>query len=108
MPNHAPDMTIDAQSAIQRMAEANKRKEQAREVIIEKEDEWRSAINRILATNDGKLMAKYMVKYVGLYAVDNTVDAARLLEKRAQRNLWLELFRKYLDPDVLVLVENQR
>ena len=74
--------------------EDNRKKQQ--EAIIERADEWKEVINRLLSTEDGKLLAKYLIKFCKVFTPDNSENQIQLVESNGKRKVYLELIRPYL------------
>jgi len=87
---------------------SNRETELKRKALLEEEiAEYKTALNEMFSTPNGKLVASKIIKYSGIHAFDNErIDGAKLIEKEARRKLWLELFRPYLNPTIRRELEN--
>jgi len=102
------DMSINPESIIAKLVKERHQKEEATQRIIENEVEWQKAANSLFGSPNGKLFIKYLLRSIGLFAVDNTRDPAKLLEDKGKRQIYLQLIRPYLTPELLMELENQR
>jgi hypothetical protein len=98
---------IDApRSSIDQLLEnaANRHKQQ--EIQIENQKEYQLAVNRVFSTNEGKLLAKYLLKHSGVFNDDEQLNPAKLIEDKGRRSYYLKLIRPYLDQKLRMEIEN--
>jgi hypothetical protein len=87
-------MQID--DIVKKLSEREEQRKKQQEVVIERADEWKEALNRLLNTDDGKLLAKYLIKFCRVFAPDNSSNQIELVENNGKRKVYLELIRPYL------------
>ncbi len=97
-------MQID--DIVKRISDARDNAKAQEEVIIERAEEWKEAINRMLMTEDGKLFAKYLIKYCVVFKPSNAQNQIQLVEENCKRKVYLELFRPYLFSKTKQEIEN--
>ncbi len=97
-----------ASSVINKLLEHRQGLERQKEVIIENQEEWKKVLNRIFSTPDGEFFAKYLLRYLGEFKVDNSLNQIKLIEDNTKRKFYLELIRPYLDVEILTTIENQQ
>ena len=110
MPEHGSDedMTISAQSIVEKMVRQNQERDRQKEKIVENAEEWTKAINSLCASPNGKLLIKYMLRHNKLFIVDNTRDHVKMIENNGARKVYLELIRPFLTAEVISDIENQK
>ena len=86
MNNHI-DEIIERKQEIDKLAEENMKK-------------YKQVLNRIFSTDDGKYLYRAMVKYCGIFSIDNKVDNDTLRERNGKRKVILEFILPFLDKDV--------
>ena len=91
-----------------RILEQRRVREEARSQVVEHEQEWAKAANRLFSTEDGQLFIKYLLRFSNIFTVDNSLAPATLIENNGKRAIYLKLIRPYLNDDVRALVENQK
>jgi hypothetical protein len=87
-------MQID--DIVKKLSDREENRKKQEEVIIERADEWKETINRLLSTEDGKLLAKYLIKFCRVFTPDNSSNQIELVENNGKRKVYLELIRPYL------------
>lgn len=97
-----------AASVINKLLEYRQKSEDVKATILENEAEWKKVINRMFATEDGQFFAKYMLRYLGIFNIDNSNNQIKLIEDNGKRKFYLELIRPYLDAKTLNLIETQK
>lgn len=75
------------------------------EIIKERQEEYKKAINSVAATPNGKLVFDILIKASGVYEPVNTADARSLLRAN-DRNFYLKFIRPYLEPQLRKELEN--
>lgn len=93
------------QDKIDRFIKAKAAQQQQAEKIIEREEEWKHAINRLAETADGILFIRYLIKVSGLFSPKPIADHIKMVEERTLCNLYLELVRKYLTEESIRRIE---
>lgn len=76
------------------------------EIVIENIAEYRLALKRIFSKNEGKLMAKYMLKFMGLFADDPQLNPAGLIEAKGRKSYYLKMIRPHLDKTLIMEIES--
>lgn len=71
--------------------------EEKEEVIIERIEEWKKALNRLASTSDGKYFLMMMVKITGIHAIRDTKNTVKMVEDAGAANFYLKWIRPYLD-----------
>jgi hypothetical protein len=70
------------------------------EDVAEKAQQYRLALNSIAASENGMFLLKTWLKAFGLFAINQSKDAAALVEERALKNFYLAFVRRHLDDDL--------
>lgn len=85
-----------------------KREESAnqKEILVENEKEYRLAVNRVYSTNEGKLLAKIMLRHNGMFKDENQLNPAGLIEEKGKRSYYLRYVRPYLENKLRMQIEN--
>lgn len=102
-----PNMEIGAESAVERMLKRREEEQKQREIIIENEAEWKDAANSLFASPNGKLLAKYLLRYCNVFSIDSTSNNVMMIENNGKRKVYLELIRPFLTAEVRSFIENQ-
>lgn len=76
------------------------------ETALENEKKFRGAINTITDTPEGMYFFKCLVKFVGLYHDNPSLDSAKLIEDKGRKSVYLRLIRPYLNPDSIKEIES--
>lgn len=79
-----------------------KRTAKKKELIEENIKKHQEVLNRIFSSEDGRFFYKVLVKYCGVFSVDNNIDDATLRENIGKKKVLLELILPYLDKDVRI------
>lgn len=103
-----PETPLSAQSITQKLLEDRETKQQQKEQVIENIEEWQKAANRLFTSDDGKLFAKYLIRFCQVFEVDNSANPAKLLEDNGKKKVYLNLIRPYLTIETLTYIEHQK
>lgn len=99
-PNKPPRSKIDDM-----LDKAMERTKQA-EIVIENQKEYALAVNRVFSTNEGKLVAEYMFKFIGLFDDPPLLNPAGLIEEKGKKSYYLKMIRPYLEKKLRMEIEN--
>lgn len=97
---------VDSNSIVDALLQHHEKQKQQEEVVIERIEDYKLALDRIFDSSDGQLFAKYLLKYTGVFH-DKPLNPAQLLEDKGRRGVYLKLIRPYLSKDVISKIENQ-
>lgn len=97
---------IEEKSIVDLLAKRQEEREKQQEVIVENIEEYKLSLNRIFAMNEGKILAKYMLRFSGVFADDNQLNPAKLIEDKGKRAYYLKMIRPFLDPQLRMELEN--
>ncbi len=95
-------MVDKSMGTVEALVKAKLERKEQDEAVIEKAEEWKECVNRILSTPDGQLLARYLIKYCGLFKADNANNQIQLIENNSKRKLWLDLFQPYINKSILL------
>jgi len=98
----------DSISVVEKLLAKHIEGEKQQEVVIERIEEYKLAVNRIASMNEGKLLFKYMLKFNSLFADDAQLNPAKLIEDKGKRAYYLKLIRPYLDPKLRMEIEGEQ
>lgn len=93
-------------SVIGEMEKRQAEREQAKEIQIENEKEYRVAVNKIFSSNEGKMLAKYMLRFNGVFQAYTQLNPAKIVEEAVLRSYYLKMIRPYLDKKIRMEIEN--
>ena len=74
-------------------------------LLKEEQEDYRNAINRLFASEDGKFFLNKMKRSCRLNSFDKDINPAKLIEDRGCRSVWFELIYPYLDKNILKELE---
>lgn len=80
-------------------------RQQYKEFQIEEIAKWREAINRIVATPDGRVLIKAMIGFSGLLSPQDIRDTQRIVEQRWKLAFYLTWIRPYIDSTLIKDIE---
>ena len=69
-------------------------------------DEYAKELNGVAASPNGKFFLKRLIKGIGVFTPQKGKDGVALIENNAQRNIYLELIRPHLEPQIRMELEN--
>ena len=75
-------------------------------IAKESEEDYKNALNGMAATPNGQFVLKQLIRYCGVFAHDDVLNPAKLVEDRGKRSVYLKLIRPYLDKQTLIELEN--
>jgi hypothetical protein len=98
---------VELDSILKKIEEKKRQSEIAEQVVIERVDDYKVALNRIFSSPDGKYFAKYLLKYINLFNDNFDIsNPAKLIEEKARRAVYLKMIRPYLDVEIRKEIEN--
>lgn len=97
----------DPNSVVQKLLEKGLEKNKREEIVIDRIDDYKAALDRIFDSPDGQYFAKYLLRFIGLYADPSALNPAGLIEDKGKRAVYLKMIRPYLSRDVIMKIENQ-
>lgn len=80
-----------------RLLQESKNLERQGEIAVENEKEYKEAINRLFSTPDGEFLAKYLIKYSGIFVAEPSTNPLQMAENNGKKLVYLRLVRGYLD-----------
>lgn len=92
-------------STADKLMEAAKLREEQFAKFKEEVEQLKSCANRIFSSEDGKFFAKKICQLSGIFDVEKSLDPQRLAFSAGCKTMYLLLFRKILDKDVLSEIE---
>ncbi len=98
---------FEGNSTIDKIAQAREGAADQQIITKEKEAEFKKALNQMMSSTEGKYVAKYLLRYLGVFAVAKTRDPVAKLEHEIRRQVYLEFLRPYLERDLRMELENQ-
>ena len=93
------DHRLEAGSIIEKIAAAREEQERFKEIIGEKREEYKQALNGMAATPNGQYVLKILINYCGIFGFQNKLDPAKLVEENGMRRVYLEAIRPFLTPE---------
>lgn len=93
-------------SIIENLMNKHIEEQKRKEIVIERMEDYKTALNRVAATNEGKLLLKYMVRFAGLFSDPPQLNPAQLIEDRGRRAYYLKMIRPYLEKKFRKEIEN--
>lgn len=97
---------INENSIIDELARRQQEREKSEQVVIENIEEYKLALNRIFSMNEGKLMAKYLLRFIGLNQDRDDINPAKLIEDKGKKSVYLRMIRPYLAREIRAEIEN--
>lgn len=91
--------------SIEKMTEQRKKQKEDELRIKEEEEQFRVSMNRLFASEDGKLFLNKLKRVCALNSFDKEINPAKLIEDAGRRKVWFELVRPYLDKSILMQLE---
>lgn len=99
---------LQMDSIVDELARRQQEREKSEQVVIENQEEYKLALNRIFSMNEGKLMAKYLLKFCAIFSDDLQLNPAKLIEDKGKKSVYLRMIRPYLEPAIRAELENER
>ena len=96
----------DAANILTRLLTQQTKREEVKEALINDIREWKAVLNRIFSSEDGHLLATYMLRHNKLFNVDSNDNPATLLRFSGRKQFYVDLIRPYLDPAILAEIES--
>jgi len=91
---------VDIKGTAEKMLANKKERERLEAVAIENQEEYKRALNIIAGSDNGIIVFKTLIKACGVFKSTKGLDGMQLVEANALKNLYLELFRPYLTPEL--------
>lgn len=80
--------------------------QQREEVIIERIEDWKKAVNRLASSPDGKLFFGYLIKSCNLHTPQpNARDTVQAVVDKQRQDFYLRHVRPYLDKSIRAEIE---
>lgn len=92
-------------STVERLLEEHSKGKLSKEDVAEKTQQYRLALNSIAASENGQFLLKTWLRAFGIFAINQSKDAAALVEERALKNFYLAFVRQHLDDDIRAKLE---
>lgn len=70
------------------------------DLASEQVDEYKRALNSMAASEHGALVLKILINGLGVFSPDRGTDVAALIRQSERRNVYLELIRPFLEPNL--------
>jgi len=97
---------LDSNSIVDVMARRQEEREKANEIVIERIEDYKAALNNIFSSADGKYFAQYLLKFCGIFNDDIQLNPAKLVEDKGKKSVYLKMIRPYLEREVRKEIEN--
>lgn len=94
-------------SVVDALAKKQAERDKQQEVVIENIEEYKIALNRIFSMNEGKLFAKYLLRFCMVFNDDTQLNPAKLIEDKGKRAVYLKMVRPFIDKQLIMEIENQ-
>lgn len=92
-------------STAERLLAAKKEREDRQKTQILNEAEYAMALNAFAASDNGKIILKPMLRYMG-WAKPPSKNGVDMVELNGMRRLYVELIRPYLEPTIRAEIED--
>ena len=96
---------MDAKSIVEKMIEDKVQSKQTQAINKEKLDDYIKALNGVASTPNGQLVLQTLIESTGIFRVDSSHNASKLVEDNGMRKVYLQLIRPYLEPELRKQVE---
>lgn len=70
------------------------------EISSEYIEDYKHALNSIAASENGQLVFKTLIKVLGVFNPERGGDLAALIRTSEKKNVYLELIRPHLEPEI--------
>lgn len=94
-----PDNKLEATSIIEKIINERQEQERLKEVLGERREEYKQALNGMASTPNGQYFLKVLLNYCGVFSYQNKLDPAKLVEDNGLRKVYLEAIRPFLTPE---------
>jgi hypothetical protein len=95
-------------NTVEKLIQRHNQDKQQREILKEKEGEYRKALNAIAASDNGVFVFSCLVSAMGIFKPSDEANPAKVVQENAARNVYLRLIRPYLTSEVLDLIERNK
>lgn len=92
---------ITAESVLDKMMREQMNRDQVKDILKEREADYKASLNRLASSPDGQLFFNTMIRYCGINTFDKVLNPAKLVEDAGKRKVFLELVRPYLEKEIL-------
>jgi hypothetical protein len=93
-------------SVVDKLLEKKLAESKQKELIIERVEDYKKALDAVFASPEGKMMAKYMMRFMDIFNADPSFDGARLLEEKARRSYYTKMIRPFISKKRRMEIEN--
>lgn len=97
---------LNERNIVDALAKKAAEREKSQEVVIENIEEYKQALNMVFSTNEGKLVMKYLLRHSGIFNDDAQLDAAKLVEGKGRKSVYLKMIRPFLDKQLRMELES--
>lgn len=101
---------LDALSSPSTIDDINKRREAAlkQKAIYEEEiAEYKVVLNRLASSPDGLYFLRKLIRFAGIFSLDEKLDPAKMVEDRGKRAAYLQLVRPFLNVETRIALESE-
>lgn len=95
-----------ARSTVDKIVEKHQKQKDKDTKFIENQEEYSRVLNGFFASDNGAVVAKVILRYLKVFTVDKGLNPAKKYEESIKRDVYLELIRPYLTPEVRAKIEN--
>lgn len=105
-PNKENPIDRYSRSTIDKIEDQHKKDAENRAKMLEKQEEYRKALNRMASTPDGQYVLKQLIEFCGVFAFDNSAPDGRLAVEKGRRQVYLQAVRPFLDKSIIQEIES--
>lgn len=104
-PNLNQRADLDATSMVDKLLKDRLQREEQKKIAVENQKEWQGICNKLFATPNGQYFLKLLIKFSGIFEVDDDLNPANMLKANGRKEPYLKLIRPYLDPTLRKEIE---
>lgn len=92
-------------TALQKHLERHAAGDQKEEVIIERIEEWKDCLNRLVKIPDAQHFFRHLIKHAEIFKTPDTRNTVKMVENAGKKAFYLDYVRPYLTDELRKAIE---
>ena len=96
-----------ADTSIDKIEQMKKKDAEAKQRVLDEQEAYKTALNAIFASDNGKFVLKHLLVFCGVFHEDDKAPDGRLAVQKGRRQVYMMAIRPFLDKTLRMEIENQ-